>query len=138
MDMTKKPDQGGGAFVRGTSVTPTDQLIAWFDQQKRNGEPRLTRVPLVLKKGQVGFSTRGARIGSLEVYANDAALGMGLADRARSKCKGADQCAFWVEGYWRGKAEDSYQFDVTKVGEPIAVTELAAASFVEVEGESGN
>ena len=79
-----------------------------------------------------------ARIGSLEVYANDAALGMGLADRARSKCKGADQCAFWVEGYWRGKAEDSYQFDVTKVGEPIAVTELAAASFVEVEGESGN
>jgi len=132
----------GGTFVRGPSVAPGDKLIAWLDQQQRNGEPRLVRLPVILQKGQVGFSTRGARIGTsadaVEVYLMDAALGIGVENRARSQCKGAPQCAMWLEGYWRGKQEGAYQFDVTRVVSAIEPGGLAAASYAEVEGESGN
>lgn len=136
------PEAGSGSFVKGPSVTPGDQLIAWLEQQVFDGEPRLVRLPLVLKKDGYMFSTRGARIGAaegaVEVYANDAALGIGLADRARSQCKNADSCAMWIEGYWRGKQDGDYTVDVMTVVGPIAADELAAASFAEVQGESGN
>lgn len=140
-DVTKTPD-AGDRFVRGPAVTPADKLVAWFEQQKRGSEPRLVRVPLVLAKAGPGFATRGATIGSgagaLSVYANDAALGIGLADRARRECKGATACAMWVEGYWRGKQDGDYTFDVMTVVRTIPADALAQASYVEVEGESGN
>lgn len=140
--MKLKPDDAGGVFVRGAAITPRDQLIAWLDQQVRDGQPRLLRLPIVLARRGPGFTTAGAKVGTandaLELYVNDTALGIGLADRARTACKGQPVCAMWLEGYWRGEQDGDYTFDVVKVGDPIAPDALAAASFAEVEGESGN
>lgn len=131
-----------GSFVRGPAVTPAEQLIAWLDSQQRNGEPRLVRLPVVLGKRGPKFSTVGARIGgapdALTVFVDDAKLGIGLADRARTACKDAPSCALWLEGYWRGQQDGDYTFEVVTVRETIAPEALADASYAEVEGESGN
>lgn len=124
------------AFVKGPSLTPKDKLIEWLDGQKRDGEPRLVRVPLVVPSIDGMYDISRARIGELEVYANDAALGVGLADRAMNTCKQGD-CGFLVEGYWRGMQGPSLQLDVNKA-EQLPADRLAATTFVEVEGESGN
>jgi hypothetical protein len=127
-------------FVRGAAVRPVDELIAWLDAQTVNGEPRLLRLPIVLHRGDVGFSLRGARIGrdpdAVEIYVNDASLGIGVADRARTLCPIEATCALWLEGYWRREHDGAYRFDVSKIDEQIAA--LADASHVEVESESGN
>lgn len=133
-----KPGSGSQAsFVKGPSLEPSDQLVAWMDGQKRGKESRLLRLVIVLPKGQMGFDISKAKIGSLEVYANDSALGIGLADRAEQKCADAATCAFQVEGYWRGKQMGGLQFDVMKA-EYLPADRVAAASYAEVEGESGN
>jgi hypothetical protein len=140
---TMKPGNAkpAGPFVKGAPLTPAKDLVAWFDAQTRNGEPRLTRVPIVLKRGDVGFSSRGARIGgsakALEVYVSDTALGIGIASRAL-KCAG-DTCPFLVEGYWRGNEDGTYHYEIRNASrEPISPDELAAITHAEVEGESGN
>jgi len=140
-DMTKRPDPAGGAFVPGAAVTPAAALIAWLDAQQRDGQPRLIRLPIVLARGSVGWSTRGAKIGgaadAVEIFVNDAALGIGLADKAHMLCKADASCAVWLVGYWRGKQDDAYQFDVVKIGERITADAIAAAGHAEVEGQSG-
>lgn len=131
-----------GNFNRGPQVTPAAQLIAWLDSQKRAGEPRLVRLPLVLAKKGPKFSTVGARIGgaadAVTIYADDSKLGIGLADRARSQCKDSPTCAMWCEGFWRGEQDGEYTFEVIAVRDPISEAGLADASYAEVEGESGN
>jgi len=128
-------------WVQGVPLTPAADLIAWFESQKRNGEPRMTRIPVVMKKGQVGFTNIGAKIGTaadaVVVNLSDAALGIGIKDRAR-KCSG-DTCPFIVEGFWRGKEGDSYTYEIRKTStSPATAEELAAFTHAEVEGESGN
>ena len=124
-------------FVRGPSVTPNDKLVAWFERQILEGGARQFRVPLVLRQGQVGFSLRGARIGAaadaIEVYANDSALGIGLADRAATHCKGRRTCAFWVEGSLVREATGEFRFDVIRVSSSIEPDAIASANYVEVE-----
>ena len=144
---TVDPPQGSGmmkttskaTFEKGPSLVPKDKLIAWMDSQKRGSEARLLRVPLVLPKGQLGYDISQAKIGELSVYANDAALGEGLADRAGTACDAtnAPTCAFRVEGYWRGEKNGRFQFDVNKA-ELLSADDLKTATFAEVEGESGN
>jgi hypothetical protein len=87
--------------------------------------------------GNVGYDISKAKIGDLEVYANDSSLGVGLADRASTACNDAPTCAFRVEGYWRGKTMGGLEFEVNKA-EVLPAAELAGATFAEVEGESGN
>lgn len=127
-------------FEKGVALTPKDKLIEWLDGQKRNGEPRLIRVPLVVPEVNGMYDISRARIGAgpdaVEVYANDAALGVGLADRASDACT-QGECGFLVEGYWRGKQGPGYQLDVNKA-QVLPADRLAAATFAEVEGESGN
>ena len=136
------PEDGGGTFVRGVAVTPRDQLLVWLGQQVRDGQPRLVRLPFVLRRKGPRFSTSGAKIGgapdAVEVFLNDAALGIGLADVARTTCKDAETCALWLDGYWKGEEAGAFTFDVMKVGQTIAPDAIAAANFAEVEGESGN
>jgi hypothetical protein len=137
----KMKPTGGATFVKGAALTPAKDLIAWFDAQERNGEPRLTRVPVVLKREGVAFSRRGARIGTgpdaLEVFVSDAALGIGITDRAR-KCT-EPTCPFLVEGYWRGTQDGVYHYEIRTAGQkPLTAAELAAITHAEVEGESGN
>lgn len=137
-DQMTKNDTGG--FDKGADLVPKDKLIAWLDSQKRNGEPRLIRVPLVLPHADGFFDTSKARLGAaegaLEVYANDAALGVGLADRAQQKC-GDKPCAFLVEGYWRGEQAGSYELEINKA-EPLPEDKLGSATFAEVQGDAGN
>ncbi len=140
----KVPGRGGSAtFVKGESLTPSASLMTWLESQQRDGKPRLIRLPIVLPKGPRGFDTSKAKLGgstdAIEVYANDTSLGIGLADRARQACKesGATTCAFRVEGYWKGQQLGGLELDVKKA-DAISPDELAAATFAEVEGESGN
>ena len=107
--MMNKPGSGSKAtFVRGVALTPKAPFLAWLESQKLEGEPRLVRLPLVLPRDGASFDISKARIGAaadaLVVYANDASLGVGLADRAQSACEdtAVTTCAFLAEGYWRG------------------------------------
>lgn len=142
--MEKKPGSAApaAAFVRGPSLVPAPRLVAWLESQKRDGQPRLVRLPLVLRVTDMGIALAGTRVGgdpaALELYANDAALGIGLADRMRGKCSPGELCAVWAQGYWRGTVAGGYQFDVVDVSGTIAPGDLAAANYAEVEGESGN
>ena len=130
----KKRDEAGRVFVRGPSVTPADALIAWLEREA--GE-RLVRLPLVLKKGAAGYTLREARIGTaadtIEVDADDAALGIGLADRAATHCKDQPACAFWVDARWHGKQESRFRIDVMRVAAPIEPAALAAPLHAEIE-----
>jgi len=140
--MNKTTTKGPNAtFERGPALTPKDKLVEWLDGQKLDGKPRLLRLPIVLSRGQVGFDISKVKVGAggdaLEVYANDSSMGVGLGDRADNQCGDAPTCAFRVEGYWRGKQSGGLQFDVNKA-EPLAPDALAAATYAEVEGESGN
>lgn len=135
-----KPGSGSKAtFVKGVALTPKDKLVEWLDAQKRGREARLVRLPVVLPKVDGVYDISKAKIGAaadaLELYANDATLGVGLADRA-SGCKGPT-CAFLVEGYWRGKKAGGYELEVNKA-ELLPDDRLAATTSAEVEGESGN
>ena len=123
-------------FVRGFAVSPASALLGWLDREAR-GENRLLRLPLVLRRGDSGFSLRGARIGggsdAIEVYANDSALGIGLADRAAKRCKDQPTCAFSVAAYWQGKRDGAFQIDVVRVFGTIGADALSRADHVEIE-----
>src|SRR5690242_18156304 len=72
------------SWTQGPAVTSSEgDLVAWFEAQKRGGEPRMTRVPIVMKKGDAGWSTSGVALGPLSVHVIDTALGMGMAMRAQ-------------------------------------------------------
>lgn len=125
-------------WVKGPALSASAaELIAWFDAQKRGDEPRMTRVAIVMKKGDAGWSTNGVKLGSLEVFISDAALGQGMAMRAM-KCKDAT-CPFIVEGFWRGQEDGRYRYEIRNAPKsPATADELAAFTHAEVEGESGN
>ncbi len=136
--MNKKPDGGPAAFDHGTTTSPAPKLLAWLDGQKG----KKLRVPVILSAGMTGWKTRGAKLGSAadapEIYCNDAPLGIGLSMRVTKLCGPAAQgktCAVWLVGTWRGKVDDSYQLDVTNVGDAIA--DAATANHVEIEA-TGN
>lgn len=126
------------SWVPGPAVSATEaELVTWFEGQQRGGEPRMTRVPIVMTKGDAGWSTSGVAIGSLSVRIVDTALGMGMAMRAQ-RCSEAT-CGFVVEGFWRGKVDGSYEYEIRNAPKsPATAEQLAAVSHLEVEGESGN
>lgn len=137
--MTKMNAGTAHTFSQGAPITPADKLVEWLDGAKRDGQARLLRVPVVISRGQVGFDTSKVTIGANgpAVFLDDSSMGVGISDRAMQKCGDAQTCAFMVEGYWRGKQGQGYQLDINKA-EPLAADALAAATFVEVEGESAN
>ena len=134
---SKTADEARRNFVRGPSITPAAKLGAWFESCLQANPKSYFRVPLVMKQGQVGFSLRGARIGAaadaMEVYANDSALGIGLANRARTHCKERPTCAFWVEGRMGREESGEFRLDVMKFVAPIGPDALASANYVEIE-----
>lgn len=131
------PDRAVRRFAGGAALRPVEALRAWL---AANAGRRL-RLPVVLGRGAVGFSLRGARIGgeadALKIRCDDCALGIGLADRARQAAGDAASCAVWLEGFWRGDEDDPY-LAVVKVGEKIGPDELAAAGAeIEVDEVAG-
>lgn len=138
-------DAAPSAWTKGVAVTPTDQLLTWLDAQKRDGEALLIKVPVVVGKGfGPGFDISNSKIGELEVVLDDTALGVGVADKAMSFCRGKDSCAMWLEGYWKGKGApgafnpNDYEFKVTKIVEQIADLASANETFVETAGPNAN
>jgi hypothetical protein len=125
------PDTVVRRFVRGSATEPKEALLAWLAAQSSD---RRLRLPVVLGRGAVGFSLRAARVGGgpdpLMINIDDAALGVGLAERARQACGDAAMCAMWVEGSWRG-GEDRV-FTAVKAGATIEREALAQAA-AEVE-----
>lgn len=129
----KVPDTKVRRFVHGVATEPAEGLLRWLEGV---GERTRLRLPVVLVRGQVGFSLRDARVGggadALIIRCSDTALGVGLAERARQAAGEAPECALWLEGFWRGGEERV--FAVVKVGEAIAAEGLATAGAeLEVE-----
>lgn len=126
------PDTVVRRFVPGVATSPSAALLAWLEARRAEGA-RL-RLPVVLVRGDVGFSLRDARIGggpdAPTIVCDDSALGVGLAERARQACGDAPICALWLEGHWRGG--DGRVFAVVKTGPAIAAEALALAA-AEVE-----
>ena len=89
-------------FKRGVPLSPAPILLSFLD-----GLPpkRLVRLPIVLARGVVGYSLRGARVGTAVdapvVNIDDTALGIGVADHARRR---GDM--LWLEGYWMKRADE--------------------------------
>jgi hypothetical protein len=81
-------------FERGIALGDPG-LRDWLDAHA--GE--VVRVPIALGRAQVGFSLHGARLATLVIDVLDAALGVGLADRAHRET-GAT-ASFVVEARWR-------------------------------------
>jgi hypothetical protein len=128
---TKDPNaQRDVAFEPGAPLEPAAALVAWLDAHAG----ALLRVPLVLVRDGLVFSARRARIGSLDVIAGDAALGISLMMRTHS-WRG-ETCAFLAEGYWRG-GDERATFDVVHTtSRPIEPSALAAITHVEIARRS--
>lgn len=113
-------------------LAPVDGLRAWLDAT--GAEPVV--LPIVLTRGATGFDIGGARVGAgpdaLVVYANDAALGIGLADRAGSACPGAERCAFVVEARFRGVVDERLEIDVMRVVSRVEIAD--APTYAERAG----
>lgn len=122
-------------WQRGPALTSSPfELLAWFEAQTDDGKARMTRVPVVLHKRSTGWSTTGAQIGGLDVYLNDAALGIGLAMRALA-CP-EDRCVFLVEGWWRGAVDGAYEFEIGTAS-ATAITAAAYAAITHAEVAHG-
>jgi len=112
----------------GVPLGSREELLAWLDAQAE----KLIRVPLMVASGDLGLSS--VTIGPLEVKTEDMALGIGLADRARTLFGDAPSGAVWADGYWHTLHGDHFQFDVVHVGAVLTPDELATATtFVRLE-----
>jgi hypothetical protein len=126
--MKTTPPSAAPGFTPGAPIAPSDQLVAWLDQQQVEvGKPLKVRLPVTLELDPTGTMIGGARVGELPVEINDAALGISLADRVAQHCPDGDTCLLWLQGHWRGGGK----FDVTRVDG--AIEDAAAASHAEVE-----
>jgi hypothetical protein len=90
----------GSVFKQGPKTSDAKALLEWLGQQ--TGQVKL---PVTLVRGQVGFSSRGAKAGALGFRCEDTALGISLADRARQACGNSATCDLWLIGDWKAGAD---------------------------------
>jgi hypothetical protein len=100
--------------------TSDPKLLEWLGKQKG-----LVKLPVTLKRGQVGFTGRGATVGKHEIRVSDTELGISLADRARQSCQDAATCELLLVGHWKGN-----ELAVTKVEGKDLPGELAGHAWV--------
>lgn len=123
-----------GPAARQSLEAPAAEVRAWLEATRiGEGGARLVTLPIVLRRAEVGFALAGARIGAsadaLAIDVVDAALGIGLNDRARPFAAQAT-CAFLVDGYW-----GATHFDVTGVRavlSPSMLPRVTHATFTSV------
>lgn len=120
------------AFVHGPSTASAPALARWLSQQHDT-----VRLPVLVSLGVARSTVAGGQVltGSSEpfpVALEDSALGISLADRARTACAGADQCALWLEGGWRPAG-----LFVTRVVRPLSPEERARPLFAQLEVPEG-
>lgn len=118
----------GSVFGRGPALADAKAALAFLE--KHDG---LVKLPTTLKRGDVGFTTRGATAGALTFHADDTKLGVSLDDRARQACGDQKTCTLWLFGHW-AKGAKEHAFSVTKV-ESMSGMELTPefAGFIWVQ-----
>lgn len=114
----------GSVFKTGPKLSDP-KLREWLDQQTG-----LVKLPVTLKRGQVGFTSHGAKCGAVELRADDTKLGISLADRARQACGDAATCQLWLIGNWKPGKEPV--LSIAKVDGTVQPDELAQYAFVQV------
>lgn len=113
-------------FVDGPVIADADALREWL--AAHDGDLRQLRLPVSMDNG-VGVSNFA--VGSVAIDVDDTALGISLADRARSRCGTQARCRLWLEGYWSGSC-----LSLRRVGDPVSDEDLHAA--IEVEKSEGH
>lgn len=105
--MMRHDDRRAAAFTDGPALAPVARLRAWLDGAGRGALLRVPVVvavsPLGVAEGHVGVRPGEPGPNDLRVHLDDTALGIALADRARSACGSSGWCALWVEGTWLGE-----------------------------------
>lgn len=114
----------GSVFKTGPKLTDP-KLREWLDQQTG-----VVKLPVTLKRGQVGFTSRGAKCGAVELRCDDTKLGVSLADRARQACGDAATCQLWLIGNWKPGKEPV--LSISKVEGAVTANELSEYTFVQV------
>jgi hypothetical protein len=99
----------GTVFEKGPSLADAKAALAWLE--KHDG---LVKLPSTLRRGDVGFDTRGVTAGSLTFRADDTKLGVSLADRAHQACDDQKTCTLSLIGHWV-KGSKEHVFSVTRV-----------------------
>jgi hypothetical protein len=99
------------AFVHGPSTASAAELAKWLEQQHDT-----VRLPVLVKRGAGGEVI--SKKEPLPLTLEDSALGISLADRARTACPDAAQCPLWLEGTWRNGG-----LFVTRVLHPVSAEE---------------
>jgi hypothetical protein len=112
-------------FVDGPAIDDTDALREWL--AAHDGERRQLRLPVSMDNG-LGVSNFA--VGSVAIDVDDTALGISLADRARSRCGAQARCRLWLEGYWSGGC-----LSLRRVGDPVGEGNSHAA--IEAEKSEG-
>lgn len=120
------------AFVHGPSLANVPALGKWLELQHDT-----VRLPVLVTLGVARSTVSGGQVltgstSSLPLSLDDSALGISLADRARSACPGADACPLWLEGTWR----DAGLF-VTRVVRAVSAEERARPLFAQLEVADG-
>ena len=118
--------------MHGPSTASSPALGKWLEQQHDT-----VRLPVMVTLGTAGSTVAGAQVltGSAEQFPlslDDSALGISLADRARTACAGAAQCPLWIEGTWR-----SGGLFVTRVLHAVTSDERARPLFAQLEVADG-
>jgi hypothetical protein len=102
----------GTRFRRGPSVSDAKAVRAALESHGG-----LVKVPATLRKGPLGFETRGVQLGAVTFRADDTRLGVPVGERARGMCGEAASCTLWLVGRWVKGAEPT--LEVTRVGSVV-------------------
>jgi hypothetical protein len=102
----------GTRFRRGPAVSDGPSVRAALDSHGG-----LVKVPATLRKGALGFETKGVQLGAITFRVDDTRLGVPLAERARGLCGDAAACTLWLVGRWAKGAEPT--LEVTRVGSAV-------------------
>ncbi|MBW2254949.1 MAG: hypothetical protein JRI25_10180 [Deltaproteobacteria bacterium] len=91
-------------FVDGPALSPSADLVAWFEG---DGAGKLVQLPVVvtpsplgLASGHVGVLPEPPGADALLLKLDDTAMGVSLADKIRGDCPAGQACVIWVEGIW--------------------------------------
>jgi hypothetical protein len=115
-------------FGRGPSLADAKAALAFLE-----AHDGLVKLPTTLRRGEVGFVSRGATSGALTFHADDTKLGVSLADRARQACGDQQTCTLWLFGHWVKGAKEKI-FALTKT-QPMSGAESTPefAGFIWVQ-----
>jgi hypothetical protein len=116
------------AFTDGAALADPTALRAWLDA----AGDRIVRLPIVVDFDGISYSSPRIAVLNLAIELDDAALGVGLADRVRVAGNGGAQAwlptvGLWLEGTWRGGV-----LHVDRAGEAGPPTSVGSATHAQI------